>query len=257
MNKKSKKVSIFSIAVLLIAGLSLAGCIGDEDENKLIVGTSADFPPFEYIDDSGNIVGFDVEMITNILEDAGYTVEVQDISFDSLIPSLQNGKIDVIAAAMTITEARKQQIDFSNPYYEADQSIIIKVGSNLNLTNDQDLQNYSVGAQTGTTGAGWIKENLVDNGTMSDDDFRRYETYTLAVIDLVNGNIDAIVLDKPVAESYVKNQNVEILRTIITEEYYGLGVKKGDTELLEKINTGLSTFMESDDWDTLIIKYFE
>jgi len=248
-------MTIFSIALILIVGLSLGGCV--EEENKIIVGTSADFPPFEYISEDGAFVGFDVEMVTKILEDAGYTVEVKDISFDSLIPSLENGKIDVIAAAMTITEEREEQIDFSNPYYEADQSVLTKVGGNLNLDTSQDLQNYTVGAQTGTTGAAWIEENLVDNGNMSEDDFKRYETYTLAVLDLVNENLDAIVLDKPVAESYVKNQNVEIVMTIITEESYGLGVKEGNTELLEKINSGLATLMDSDDWDTLILKYFE
>ena len=117
-------MAIISIATLLIVGLSFAGCV--EDENKIIIGTSADFPPFEYINDNGTIVGFDVEMTTKILEAAGYTVEVKDISFDSLIPSLENGKIDVIAAAMTITEDREEQIDFSDPYYEADQSILTK-----------------------------------------------------------------------------------------------------------------------------------
>lgn len=255
MNKKSESMTIFSIALVLIVGLSLGGCV--EEENKIIVGTSADFPPFEYISEDGAFVGFDVEMVTKILEDAGYTVEVKDISFDSLIPSLENGKIDVIAAAMTITDEREEQIDFSNPYYEADQSVLTKVGDNLNLNTRQDLQNYTVGAQTGTTGAAWIEENLVDNGNMNEDDFKRYETYTLAVLDLVNENIDAIVLDKPVAESYVKNQNVEIVMIIITEESYGLGVKQGNTELLEKINSNLATLMNSDDWNTLILKYFE
>jgi len=247
-------MAIFSIALILIVGLSLGGCV--EEENKIIVGTSADFPPFEYVNEEGAYVGFDVEMITKILEDAGYTVEVKDISFDSLIPSLENGKIDVVAAAMTITEEREEQIDFSNPYYEADQSVLTKIGSDLELDTYQDLQNYTVGSQTGSTGAAWVEENLVDDGNMSEDDFKRYETYTLAVLDLVNENIDAVVLDKPVAESHVKNQNVEIAMTIITEESYGLGVKQGNTELLEKINSGLATLMDSDYWDTLILKYF-
>ena len=127
----------------------------------------------------------------------------------------------------------------------------------LNINTSHDLQNYTVGAQTGTTGAAWIEENLVDNGNMNEDDFKRYETNTLAVLDLVNGNIDAIVIDKPVAESHVKNQNVEIVMTIITEESYGIGVKQGNTELLEKINSGLATLMDSADWDMLILKYFE
>jgi polar amino acid transport system substrate-binding protein len=255
MNKKSKSMAIFSIALILIVSLTLGGCV--EEENKIIVGTSADFPPFEYISEDGTFVGFDVEMVTKILEDAGYIVEFKDIAFDSLILSLENGKIDVIVAGMTITEEREEQIDFSNPYFEADQSVLKKVGGNLNLNTSHDLQNYTVGAQTGTTGASWIEENLVDNGSMNVDDFKRYETYTLAVLDLVNGNIDALVLDKPVAESHVKNQNVEIVMTIITEESYGIGVKQGNTELLEKINSGLATLKDSDEWDILILKYFE
>jgi polar amino acid transport system substrate-binding protein len=255
MDKITKNLTMLCVSFIMIAGVFLSGCV--EEENKLIVGTSADFPPFEYINDEGTIVGFDVEMVTMILEDAGYTVEVQDISFDSLIPSLQNGKIDVIAAAMTITPAREQQIDFSNPYYEADQSVLTKVDANLNISTSEDLQNYTVGAQTGTTGATWIQENLVDNGTLSEDDFKRYETYTLAVLDLVNGNIDALILDKPVAESYVKNQDVEIIMTIITNESYGLGVKLGNDNLVNQINSGLETLMASDDWDNLIQKYFE
>ena len=171
MNKKSKSMTILSIALILIVGLSLGGCV--EEENKIIIGTSADFPPFEYISEEGKFVGFDVEMVTMILEEAGYTVEFKDIAFDSLILSLENGKIDVIAAAMTITEEREGQIDFSNPYYEADQSVLTKVGSNLNLSTNQDLQNYTLAAQTGTTGAAWIQETLVDNGTMNENDFKR------------------------------------------------------------------------------------
>jgi len=87
-------------------------------------------------------------------------------------------KIDVIAAAMTITEEREEQIDFSDPYYEADQSVLSKIGNNLNLSTNQDLQNYTVAAQTGTTGAAWIEDTLVNNGTMAENDFKRYETYT-------------------------------------------------------------------------------
>lgn len=251
----SKIMTILLAATFLIVGLSLTGCV--EEENKIIIGTSADFPPFEFIGSDGTITGFDIEMTTSILEDAGYTVEVKDIAFDSLIASLQNDKIDVIAAAMTITNEREQQIDFSDPYYEADQSILVKVGNDLNLSTNIDLQNYTVGAQTGTTGAAWIETNLVDNGTMGTEDFKRYETYTLAVLDLANENIDAIVLDKPVAESYVKNQDVEIVMTIITGENYGLGVREGNSKLLEEINSGLATLMESEEWDDLILEYFE
>ena len=98
------------VAAVLITSIALSGCV-EETENKIIIGTSADYPPFEYVE-GGEIVGFDIEMVTILLENLDYTVEVQDIGFDSLIPSLQSGKIDVIAAAMTITDERDQQIDF-------------------------------------------------------------------------------------------------------------------------------------------------
>jgi polar amino acid transport system substrate-binding protein len=269
LNKKRNKPIMKKLLIIFITILAVTTMVyiyfegsqinpfADDAMNSLIVGTSADFPPFEYIDETGTIVGFDIEMVTKILEDEGYTVEVQDIAFDSLIPSLQNGKIDVIAAAMTITEEREQQIDFSYPYYNADQSVLLKEGADIYLTASQDLQYYTVGAQIGSVGASWIQENLIDNGYMNEDDFKRYETYTLAFLDLVNGNIDAIVLDKTVAESYVKNQNVEIIMTIITNKAYGIGVKHGDAELLDKINIGLENFIESDSWDNLIMYYFK
>lgn len=255
MDNNPKILVMFLAASILIVGLSLTGCV--EEENKIIVGTSADFPPFEYIDTDGTIIGFDIEMVTMILEDAGYEVEVKDIAFDSLIASLENDKIDVIVAGMTITAEREEKIDFSDPYFEADQSALVKVGADLNLSTIIDLQNYTVGAQTGTTGAAWIEETLITNGTMNEDDFKRYETYILAVLDLTNENIDALVLDKPVAESHVKNQDVEIVMTIVTGESYGIGVKEGNTKLLEEINNGLSSLKDSEDWDTLIFKYFE
>jgi polar amino acid transport system substrate-binding protein len=254
MNNKIKIMALGIATVMLTVSLFLTGCV--EEENKIIVGTSADFPPFEYIGEDGTIIGFDIEMVTIILEEAGYTVEVKDISFDSLIPSLENNKIDVIAAAMTITEEREEQIDFSDPYYEADQSVLIHKDADLNLTVSQNLQNYTVGAQTGTTGAAWVQDNLIDNGTMNDEDFKRYETYTLAVLDLVNGNIDALVLDKPVAESFVKSRDVKLVMTIITGESYGLGVKEGNSDLLGEINSGLASLMDSTQWDTLRMKYF-
>ncbi len=258
MNTKKEKIATWTlVASLIVISIGLSGCTGP-DENTIVVGTSADFAPFEYIDeDTGNIIGFDIEMVKSILQDAGYKVEVKDIAFDSLIPSLQGGKIDVIAAAMTITESRAEQIDFTDPYYEADQSILVKSNTELNLSSAQDLQNYTVGAQTGTTGAQWVQTTLIDNGTMNTNDFKKYETYTLAVLDLTNGNIDAVVLDKPVAQAYESNKNVNIEMTIITGESYGLGVKKGNSDLLQTLNDGLETLIGSEEWNTLVQKYFE
>ena len=254
-NKKRILASILIFA-LTFSVLAFSGCV-EENENIVTIGTSADFPPFEYLDDDGNIIGFDIDMTKAILEDLGYTVEVKDITFDSLIPSLQTGKIDVIAAAMTITDKREEQVDFTEPYYEADQSVLVINSSTIELNNTIDLQNYTVGSQTGSTGAAWVEEHLVYNGTMDDQNFSRYDTYTLAVLDLINGNIDAVVLDKPVAEAFMENKDVKIIKTIITGESYGLAVQSGDTTLLEELNDGLATLMDTEEWTTLIETYFE
>lgn len=253
--KQNKFAAVVAVVGILVMAVALSGCA--EEEDKIIVGTSADFAPFEYKED-GEIVGFDIELIKEILKDQGYDkVEVRDMDFGTLIGALKQGKIDVIAAAMTITEEREQEIDFSDPYYEADQSIIVRKNSNMQLDKNQDLQNYSVGAQTGTTGAGWIEENLVNNGTMDEDDFERYSKYTLALQDLINGKIDAIVLDKPVARAFERSEDVKVISTIETGEEYGFGVKEGRDKLLEDINDGLNNIKDTETWDDLVAKYFE
>ncbi|MFW6083281.1 MAG: basic amino acid ABC transporter substrate-binding protein [Thermoplasmatota archaeon] len=248
---------IFTLIVtagIIMSSLAFSGC---SEEDKIVVGTSADFEPFEY-KEGGEIVGFDIELVKAILKDQGYeNIEVRDMDFGTLIGAVQQGKIDVVAAAMTITDEREEKIDFSDPYYEADQSIIVRQNSEITLEDPQELENYVVGAQAGTTGAGWIEENLVNNGTMSEDDFERYSKYTLALQDLLNDRIDAIVLDKPVAQAFERNEDVKIIETISTGEQYGFGVKEDRDKLLNNINDGLENIMDTEEWDELVNKYFK
>jgi len=255
MKNQNKIISIILITTMVIGAVALSGCT-QTNPNAIIVGTSADFPPFEYKDANGNIIGFDVEMVTEILTSQGYTVTVTDIAFDSLIPSLQQGKINVIVAGMSITDERKAEVDFSNPYFEADQSVLIKAGSMINITSDDDLANLTVGAQTGTTGALWVEENLVNTNLTPASKFQQYETYDLAILDLKAERIQILVLDKPVAQAYSEDVGLDVVYTIITNENYGIAVQKGQTELLQKINTGLAALKASADWNTLVKKYF-
>jgi polar amino acid transport system substrate-binding protein len=256
MRNKNNLV-IVMIGLVLISSIFLSGCVS-ETENKIIVGTSADYPPFEYVE-NGEIVGFDIELITTLLENLNYTVEVQDVGWESLIPSLNSGSIDVIAAAMTITPEREDQIDFSDPYYNSDQSILALANANITIEADEDLANLTIGAQTGTTGELWVIENLINisNATMTDDQLKRYDTYTLAVLDLNNEKIDAVILDKPVAESFAKDESRSVVYVLETDENFGFGVVTGNDDLLSGINSELTTFMESEDWTTLLNKYFE
>lgn len=244
------------IAAVIVSSIALTGCT-EVDENKIIVGTSADFPPFEYVDNNNNIIGFDIDLIKSILTDQGYTVEVQDMAFDSLVASLQAGKIDVIAAGMSIEPGREEEIDFSDPYFEADQSVLIKTGSGIVVNSTDDLINLTIGAQTGTTGAAWIETNLIDEGLMDENLLKQYETYTLAILDLINQNLDAIILDKPVALFFEEEEDFIVTYTIVTGESYGFGVEEGNLDLLNDINEGLQNIQNSEEWTNLVKKYFE
>jgi polar amino acid transport system substrate-binding protein len=257
MQNKKKFVSMVLVCAMVIGTVALSGCT-QETENKIIVGTSADFPPFEYKNTDGNIIGFDIDLIKKILTDEGYNVEVQDIGFDSLIPSLQTDKIDVIAAAMTITDERKQQVDFSNPYYDANQSVLVKTGSDVNITSVDDLANYTVGSQTGSTGWAWVNDTLVATGKLPSENFKSYDLYTDAVADLIIGpsRVGAIVIDSPVAKAFQNNGNVQIVLNITTNENYGFAVKKGNSELVSKINDGLAAVLQTTYWDNLVEQYF-
>jgi polar amino acid transport system substrate-binding protein len=255
MKEKKKIISLVLISGLLIGVITISGCT-QQKANTIIVGTSADFKPFEYKAANGTIIGFDIDLITRILQDQGYNVTVSDIGFDSLIPSLQTGKIDVIAAGMTITEERKGQVDFSNPYYEANQSVLVKIGSGVIINNENDLANYTLGAQTGTTGWQWINDTFIATGKITIDQLKSYELYPEAVADLIAGRIGAVVIDSPVAKAFTLSGNVKIVLNITTNEAYGFAVKKGNTDLVGKINTGLAAVMASPYWNELIEKYF-
>ncbi|CEP78574.1 basic amino acid ABC transporter substrate-binding protein [Defluviitoga tunisiensis] len=218
------------------------------------VGTEASFPPFEYVE-NGQFVGFDIDLIREIGKLKGFNVEVIDISFDSLIPSLTTGNIDIIAAGMTITEDRQKVVDFTIPYYSGDQSILVRKDSDFDIT--VLFGNHKIGVQTGTTGDLWVTEHLSDKNIIPKKNITRYDTFNFAVRDLVNKNIDAIVLDNPVSERFTKTDPVKIVGIIKTEESYGMAVKKGNKELLNLLNSGIQELQKNGKLDELIEKYFK
>lgn len=258
MRGVSKSLVVAAIVVVVIAGVGVAyvgGYIGGGGGKKVLkVGTSPDFPPFEYIDDNGNIVGIDIDLVKALAAKLGYDVEIVSIDFDGLIPALQNGQIDVIAAGMTITDERKQKVDFTLPYWDADQAILVKKGSDFYPQSLNDLAGKVVGVQSGTTGE-WLIDDFI-NQSGSDITVKRYPSFVLAVTDLINGRIDAVIVDTPVAAAFSKKYDVEVSATIQTGEQYGLAVQKGNTELLNELNQALEEFLKSQDWQNIINKYF-
>ncbi len=256
----SKNILILILGILVIVGglLVYMFVMAPSTEKKVLkVGTSADFPPFEYIDnETGEIVGFDIELIKELAKSIGYDeVEIVNMQFDALIPALDRGDVDVVIAGMTITAERQQIVDFTNPYWEADQSILVKKNGGYNPQTVSDLNGHTIGVQSGTTGE-WLIDELISNGTLTNVDVRRYPSFVHAVTDLVNGQIDAVIIDKPAAQQFTKQYNVEVSAVIKTGEKYGIAVKKGRTELLNKLNSALQAFMGSDKWNSLVNKYF-
>ncbi len=219
-------------------------------EKTLKIGTSAGFKPFEY-KESGKVVGFDIDLITAVAKQMKMKVEILDMDFDALIEAVKTGTIDVVAAGMTINGERKKVVDFSNSYFVANQSVLVKKKSKVKLKSAEDVDNsnYKIGVQNDTTGAIWADDHAPDA------DIKKYSKYIECIQDLENGNLDMIVLDKPVAEAYAKNRPVVIALTIKTDEEYGFAVKKG-SPLLSKINKALKKVKKSKTWDALFAKYF-
>ena len=228
-----------------------------EDAEEVVVGTEAGFPPFEMIED-GEIVGFDVDLTEAILEAAeGYELEEwRDMEFGSLIPALQDGSIDLIAAAMTITEEREEEIAFSDPYFSADQSVLVAEDADFQPESLEDFDGQAVGAQVGTTGEGVVEEELIEEGRIGDGDYSSYDSYVLAVEDLERGIVDAIVIDEPVGETFADERAVEVAFVHETGEEFGLGVRQEDEELLEAINEGLEAIEEDSTYDELVSEWF-
>lgn len=247
-----KMVSILFIIVLLMA-MNISATLAAPA--KLIVGTSADWPPFEWVDANNNFVGFDMDLMKVIAKIQGYELEILDIGFDSLIPALQSGKVNLLAAGMSLTEERLQVADASNTYWTGNQGVMVRADSELNIATAL-TGGYIIGAQRGTTQADWLEENLVQKG-LNIKSLELYETNDLGIMDLVNKRIDVFVADTPAAEAFVKSNPIKIVGTINTEEQYVFYVQKGDPQgILPIINEGLSKIQMTSIWNNLVNAYF-
>jgi polar amino acid transport system substrate-binding protein len=227
------------------------------EEQPIVAGTAPGFPPFE-IKEGGELTGFDIELFEAVVAEApGYTFDRwSEFAFESLISALTSDEIDAIAAAMTITEERQQTIAFTDPYYEADQSVLVRAGGDFQPSELGDLAGQTLGAQTGTTGEQVIRTELIEPGDLSESNYNGYSNYVLAVTDLENGNIDAIVLDKPVAQTFADQRDVEVAFTYETGEEYGFGIRQNASELQSALNEGLATVQENGTYEELRNEWF-
>ena len=222
---------------------------------KLTMSTNAAFPPYESTDDNGNFVGIDIDVATAIAEKLGLELQVDDMDFDAALLAAQNGKSDLVMAGVTVTEDRQLVMDFSDSYATGIQSIIVKEDSDV--ATPDDLADKMIGTQRGTTGYIYCSDT-VENGGYGEDHVTAYDDGATAVQALINGQVDAVVIDNAPAQEYVKaNPGLKILDTEFTNEDYAIGVAKGNTAMLDAINGALEELKNDGTLQAIIDKYIK
>ena len=242
-----KRLLSVSLVGLILLSLVLSACSGKS--TKYIIATDATWAPFESINAQNQIVGFDIDLMNAIAEKAGIEIEYQDVRFDALLAGMGVGTYDAAISSITITEDRAKSMLFSDPYYVAGQMIVVQK-NNTSITGEASLKGKKLGAQLGTTGESLANE--IEGATV-----KAYDQIGLAVQDLMNGQIDAVICDTPIAESYVKKNTtaIKIVGGSLTTESYGIAVAKGKEDLLAKINQGLAAVKAAGTIDQLIQKW--
>lgn len=229
---------------MMLAVMSqMTGC-GQKDTSgatgsavKLVVASEASFPPMEFVDDAGTVVGFDIDLIKAVAKEAGLELEIKNVAWDGIFGALQSGTVNAIISSVTITEERKSKFDFTEPYIRAGQVVLVRTGDKAKYPDLASLKGKPVGVQMGTTGAERMQKETVE--------LKQYNTAGLAVIDLANGNVEAVMIDKPVADYYSTQKpeftkKVEVSGEPYTAEQFGIVVRKDDKELLQKLNGALT-----------------
>jgi polar amino acid transport system substrate-binding protein len=217
------------------------------------VGTDAAYAPFESQNEKGEIVGFDIDVVKAVAQKAGLEVKFVNTPWEGIFNALKQGDRDLLVSSITITDERKQTMDFTAPYFDAHQLIAVRTDSKV--ARFDDLKTLKVGVQTGTTG----DEAISKLQGKTSPNIKRFEGTPLALSELETGGIDAVVADNGVVVNYVKNNGGNKFRTVndaaFTPEQYGIAVKKGNAELLAKLNQGLTAIRADGSYDRIYAQY--
>ncbi len=220
----------------------------------LVVGTDAAYAPFESENTQKEIVGFDIDVVKAVAQKAGIEVKFVNTPWEGIFNTLGAGDRDLLVSAITITDERKQTVDFSNPYFDAQQLIAVK--GNSKITKFDELKKLKVGVQTGTTG----DEVVTKLQGKTSANIKRFESTPLALKELESGGVDAVVADNGVVINYVANNSGSKFKTVADKafqpEQYGIAVKKGNADLLGKINKGLADIKADGTYDKIYAQYF-
>jgi arginine/lysine/histidine/glutamine transport system substrate-binding and permease protein len=253
------------LALGLGATLVIAACGGDEQAQApadtadgaapaggvLRVGTEPAFPPFESQGPDGELEGFDIDLMRAIGEQANLTIEFESLPFDGLIPALQAGSVDAAISAMTITEERAQTVSFSRPYFVAGLAIAVQDGT-TDVAGLDDLEGKRIAVQIGTTGASKAAE-------ISGAQVSTFDSAPLALQELANGNVDAVINDAPVTLDAIASGNIQGLQVVgelLTEEFYGIALPQNSPNV-EVINTALAELIANGTYAEIYRRWFD
>ena len=266
-----KKVLIIVLAMIMIAScvFAFAACKGIEDSTpegikaygKLVIATNAYFPPFEYKNEKGKIVGWDMDFASALAEKLGVKLVIKNMEFDSVLLAPNANKAHISMAGISYSAKRDETLDFSQGVFNSTQVIIVKNDSTIN--GPFDLEGKTVGVQSGTVGQS-LAEMDPDRAGEGDDvclaapkTVKKFSTGAEAVLDLVKGGVDAVIIDKYPAENYVKNnEGVKIAAEPVFEDEYAFAVKEGNKELVDWLNQAIDEMKADGTMDAINKKYF-
>ncbi|MBO4432834.1 MAG: amino acid ABC transporter substrate-binding protein [Clostridia bacterium] len=247
--KNLKKIMALTLAILFV--FSLAAC-GKSDsltveEGKLTMATNATFPPYEFYE-GDDIVGIDAEIAKLIADKLDLELEIADVEFDSIIPGVQSGKYDMGMAGMTVTDERKEKVNFSDSYAKGVQVVIVPEDSAI--ASIDDLDGKKIGVQQSTTG------DIYASDDYGEENVTKYANGNLAVEALKAGKVDCVIIDNEPAKAYVKaNTGLKILETSYADEDYAISFNKDNTELQKKVNDALKELIDDGSVQKIVDKY--
>ncbi len=253
-----KKILALVLSLVLVTCL-FAGCNSTgktANEGKLTMATNAAFPPYEYVE-GGKIVGIDAEIAQAIADKLGLELQIDDMEFDSIIEAVKGGKADVGLAGMTVTDERKEEVNFTVSYATGIQVIIVKNDSKITKADDLFAEgaNHTIGVQRNTTGDIYTTGDIEDKGLGK---IERYSKGADAVAALKTGKVDCVVIDSEPAKAFVKeNEGLKILDTEYIEEQYAIAMSKDNPELFEKVNKALQELIDDGTVQKIIDKYIK
>lgn len=255
--KNLKKIAAIILSAALVVALAACGSSKDSDSNKssgkaetLTMGTNASFPPYEYVDDNGKIVGIDAEIAQAIADKLGMKLEIKDMEFESLVPAVKAKSIDLALAGMTVTDERKQSVNFSDSYSTGVQVVIVKENSEIKTVDD--LKGKKIGVQAGTTSDTYCTDDF------GEENVKQFSNGSLAVAALANGQVDCVVIDNEPAKNYVAaNSGLKILDTEYVTEDYAIAISKDNDELLKKVNNALKELKDDGTVGKIVGKYIK